>query len=145
MRLFRFQYGTRYPWNKKEQSYILGAFFWGYLVTSLLGGAMAERWGGRHVVGISLGLSGLVTGLSPLMAADSFWPIFGARFALGVLGVSFLVIDDTFDIIIVSFIHALVDNYVAFRACGSDADVNFLSNAAADAIHNIKVFISNVT
>lgn len=49
---------------------------------------MAERWGGRHVVGISLFLSGLVTGLSPLLARTSFWPIFGARFALGVLGVS---------------------------------------------------------
>lgn len=57
-------------------------------MTSLLGGVMAERWGGRHVVGISLFLSGLVTGLSPLLARDSFWPIFAARFALGVLGVS---------------------------------------------------------
>lgn len=49
---------------------------------------MAERWGGRHVVGISLFLSGLLTGLSPLLAQDSFWPIFAARFLLGVLGVS---------------------------------------------------------
>lgn len=67
-----------------------GGFFWGYLVTSLLGGVMAERWGGRHVVGISLFLSGIVTGLSPLLARDSFWPIFAARFMLGVLGVSYL-------------------------------------------------------
>lgn len=57
-------------------------------MTSLFGGFLAERWGGRHVVGISLFLSGLLTGLSPLMARDSFWPIFVARFALGVLGVS---------------------------------------------------------
>lgn len=56
-------------------------------MTSLIGGMMAERWGGRHVVGISLFLSGLLTGLSPLMARESFWPIFAARFALGVLGV----------------------------------------------------------
>lgn len=83
-----FKYGPRYPWDKNQQSYILGGFFWGYLVTSLFGGIMAERWGGRHVVGISLFLSGLLTGLSPLMATTSFWPIFIARFALGVLGVS---------------------------------------------------------
>lgn len=57
-------------------------------MTSLIGGVLAERWGGRHVVGISLFLSGVLTGLSPLMARDSFWPIFMARFALGVLGVS---------------------------------------------------------
>lgn len=49
---------------------------------------MAERWGGRHVVGISLLLSGVLTGLSPLLALTSFWPIFMARFMLGVLGVS---------------------------------------------------------
>lgn len=49
---------------------------------------MAERWGGRHVVGISLFLSGALTGLSPLLAQTSFWPIFVARFLLGVFGVS---------------------------------------------------------
>lgn len=79
-------YGQRFPWDKKEQSYILGGYFWGYLVTSLLGGVMAERWGGRHIVGISLLLSGIITGLSPIIASTSFWPIFAARFLLGVFG-----------------------------------------------------------
>jgi hypothetical protein len=31
-----------------------------YLATQIFGGMMAERWGGRHVVGISLFLSGLL-------------------------------------------------------------------------------------
>ena len=31
------QYGPRYEWDKNEQSYILGGFFWGYLLTSLFG------------------------------------------------------------------------------------------------------------
>jgi uncharacterized membrane protein HdeD (DUF308 family) len=49
---------------------------------------MAERWGGRHVVGISLFLSGVLTGVSPLLAMKNFWPLFLTRFLLGVFGVS---------------------------------------------------------
>jgi len=83
-----FQYGPRFEWSKKDQSWILGGFFYGYLTTSLFGGFLSERFGGRSVVGISLVLSGIMTGVSPLLASESIWPIFAARFILGVLGVS---------------------------------------------------------
>lgn len=77
----------RYNWSKKDQSWILGGFFYGYLVTSLIGGALAERFGGRHVVGIALLASGILTGISPLIAQDNFLPTFLVRFAIGVFGV----------------------------------------------------------
>lgn len=69
---------------------VLGGYFWGYLVTSLLGGILAERWGGRHVIGLAMFLSGIVTGLTPIVAVQSFWPVFITRVVLGILGVSFM-------------------------------------------------------
>ncbi|CAO1366144.1 unnamed protein product [Diamesa serratosioi] len=79
-------YGERFAWSKREQSLVLGAYFWGYLVTSLFGGIMAERFGGKGVVGMSMLLSGFVTGTTPYLAQDSFWFLFASRFVLGVLG-----------------------------------------------------------
>lgn len=45
---------------------------------------------GRHVIGIQLILSGIVTAATPFTATDNFWFIFATRFVLGVLGVSLL-------------------------------------------------------
>lgn len=67
---------------------ILGAYFWGYLVTPLLAGPLSEKFGGKNVIGICTFLSSIVTFLTPSMAADNFWPMFAARFTVGVLGVS---------------------------------------------------------
>lgn len=74
-------------WSKQDQSWILSGFFFGYLVTSLIGGALSERFGGRHVVGGALLVSGILTGISPLVAQDNFLPTFLVRVALGVFGV----------------------------------------------------------
>jgi MFS family permease len=66
----------------------LGGFFYGYLATSLFGGVLSERYGGRHVIGFSLLLSGIITIVSPFFAQDNFIPMFITRTLLGVLGVS---------------------------------------------------------
>ncbi|KAG5678425.1 hypothetical protein PVAND_008099 [Polypedilum vanderplanki] len=79
-------YGPRYTWSKKDQSMILGGFFYGYLATSLIGGVLSEKFGGRNVVGCSLFFSGIITFVSPFFAQDSFWPIFLTRLMLGVIG-----------------------------------------------------------
>lgn len=79
-------YGPRYAWTNKEQSILLGSFFWGYLISSLPGGVLAERFGGKSVVGYSLFLSCILTALTPLAASINFWVIFCLRFLTGVLG-----------------------------------------------------------
>lgn len=48
------QYGPRYDWTPAEQSQLLGSYFWGYLVTSLPGGLLAEWLGGRVVIGYTM-------------------------------------------------------------------------------------------
>lgn len=49
---------------------------------------LAERFGGRAVVGWSLASSALLTAGVPLAASLSFWAVFVLRFLTGVAGVS---------------------------------------------------------
>lgn len=86
--LLPFQYGPRYNWSSHDQSLILGAYFYGYLVTSLPAGVLAERFGPRNLVGSSLAASALLTALTPLAATYGMWTVVVNRAALGICGVS---------------------------------------------------------
>lgn len=66
----------------------MGAYFWGYLTTSLPAGMIAEKFGGRGVVGYALLLSGCFTALSPIAAGFGFYALYIVRFFVGVCGVS---------------------------------------------------------
>lgn len=66
---------------------MLGAYFWGYLLTTLPGGILAEFCGGRQVVGYSIGASAIVTALIPFGAHLSFWVVYALRALTGFLGV----------------------------------------------------------
>ncbi|XP_055625542.1 sialin-like [Toxorhynchites rutilus septentrionalis] len=79
-------YGPRYNWSSHDQSLILGAYFYGYLLLSLPAGVLAERFGGRNMVGVSLALSALLTALTPLAATYGLWVIVANRALLGVCG-----------------------------------------------------------
>ncbi|XP_055598417.1 sialin-like [Uranotaenia lowii] len=79
-------YGPRYNWSQHDQSIILGAYFYGYLVTSLPGGVLAEKFGGRTVVGLTHAVSALVTALTPLAANYGMWAVVINRALLGICG-----------------------------------------------------------
>ncbi|KAJ6646704.1 Sialin [Pseudolycoriella hygida] len=79
-------YGPRYNWTSTEQSYLLGAFFWGYLVTSLPGGTISEWLGGKDVVTYSMALSAIFTAIVPMFSSLSVWIIFVIRLLTGVAG-----------------------------------------------------------
>ncbi|CAG9138783.1 unnamed protein product, partial [Plutella xylostella] len=38
---------TRYHWDTKQKNHLLGCFFWGYVMTELPGGRLAEIFGAR--------------------------------------------------------------------------------------------------
>ncbi|XP_049291666.1 sialin-like [Anopheles funestus] len=78
-------YGPRYAWNQNMQSHILGAYFYGYLLTSLPAGPMAERYGPQRLIGYSFLLCALVTALFPIFAAINVWVVIVGRFLIGVL------------------------------------------------------------
>lgn len=70
---------------------LLGAYFWGYLLTSLPGGILAEWLGGKAVVGYTMGLSGVLAAFTPYSAAIGFYAVYLVRLVTGVLAVSYLV------------------------------------------------------
>lgn len=67
---------------------LLGSYFWGYLVTSLPGGMLAEWLGGKSVVGYTMAASAVVTALIPVSARFSYWLVYALRLVTGILAVS---------------------------------------------------------
>jgi len=77
-----------YVWSKTIQGYILGAFFWGYLVTQIPGGWVATKFGGKQVFGVSMLLGTLVTFITPVAAQTSYKFLIALRVILGICSVS---------------------------------------------------------
>merc|ERR1719323_2887104 len=64
-----------FAWGAKEQGWILGAFFFGYVVTQLPGGRLAEKNGGKRLYGGGILITSIFTLLTPLAATISL-PLF---------------------------------------------------------------------
>lgn len=82
------QYGVRYDWDSKIQGLMLGAYFWGYISTSIPGGLIAQKVGATRIVAITGVLSAILTILTPLAASIHYGAVIFVRFLLGFLGVS---------------------------------------------------------
>ena len=63
---------------------MLSAFFLGYASTQILGGTLADRYGGKTVLAAGVALWSLFTGLTPPAAAAGAAPLLAARVMLGV-------------------------------------------------------------
>ncbi|XP_035743008.1 putative inorganic phosphate cotransporter [Vespa mandarinia] len=59
------QSGT-YDWSVGQQSTILSAFYWGYIITHLPGGLLAERFGGKYSLGLGILSTAVTTLLTPV-------------------------------------------------------------------------------
>ena len=64
-----------FDWDAQEQGIILGAFYYGYVVTQIPGGYMAEKYGGKWLFGIGIFITAVLTLLTPI-AASSGVPVF---------------------------------------------------------------------
>merc|ERR1711962_561121 len=58
----------KFCWSTDTKQLILGAFFYGYFITQVPGGAMAERIGGKVVLGVTILLTTLGSLLTPVVA-----------------------------------------------------------------------------
>jgi len=70
-------------YDPAAQGVVLSAFFWGYLVSQLLGGWMADRFGGKLVLAFGVAVWSLATILTP-PASASFAMLLAVRVMLGV-------------------------------------------------------------
>jgi ACS family sodium-dependent inorganic phosphate cotransporter-like MFS transporter 5 len=57
----------------------LGSFFYGYVVTQIPGGRLAEIFGGKWIFGIGILITSIFTLLTPLAANWSFYALIVVR------------------------------------------------------------------
>uniref|UniRef100_T1IXH3 Sialin n=1 Tax=Strigamia maritima TaxID=126957 RepID=T1IXH3_STRMM len=72
-------YKQEFNWDTKLQGTILGAFFYGYIVTQIPGGWMATYFGGKIIFGIGVMLTALLTLLTPFAARLSVYALIAVR------------------------------------------------------------------
>lgn len=81
------QHGPRYDWSRAEQGFVLGAYFYGYLIMCAPGGYIADRFGAAKVIMISTIIGGVLTAVIPLGAMVNVWVVVVLRFVIGFTGV----------------------------------------------------------
>jgi len=57
-----------FDWGEREQGWLLGAFFYGYVLTQVPGGRLAEVYGGSRLYGVGVLVTAVFTILTPLAA-----------------------------------------------------------------------------
>ncbi|CAG0885884.1 unnamed protein product [Darwinula stevensoni] len=61
-----------FEWDSHIQGYILGAYFWGYIVTQLPGGRLSEMFSAKHLFGLGVMLNILGTVFSPIASKGGY-------------------------------------------------------------------------
>ncbi|XP_046750762.1 putative inorganic phosphate cotransporter [Diprion similis] len=56
-----------YDWDEYTQGIILSSFYWGYVVTQIPGGILADKFGGKYTLGIGILSTAIFTMLTPLV------------------------------------------------------------------------------
>jgi ACS family sodium-dependent inorganic phosphate cotransporter len=76
-------YSDRFDWNEAQKQLILGSFFWGYILTELPGGRLAELVGGHRVFGHSMFWASIITLVTPITAHMGYLAMVILRALLG--------------------------------------------------------------
>ena len=77
-----------FPYTKEQQGIILGAFYYGYVVSQVPGGMLAERFGGKWVfVGFTI-ITTVGTLLTPVAAHLHLGALIAIRCLIGIGSVS---------------------------------------------------------
>jgi ACS family sodium-dependent inorganic phosphate cotransporter len=57
-----------FSWDSTTQGFILGSFFYGYIITQIPGGFLATKYGGKRVFLAGIAATSVLTLLTPLFA-----------------------------------------------------------------------------
>jgi len=83
--------GAEFDWDKSTQGIILGSFFYGYICTQVLGGYLADKFGGKLGVVFGLGVMSLCSLMTPVMARLDPYALVVVRIFQGlVAGIAYL-------------------------------------------------------
>ncbi|KAI1297686.1 Sialin [Halotydeus destructor] len=84
------QSAGEFYWDSYTQGLILGSFFWGYIITQVPGGRLAEKFGSKKLLGFAVFFTSLLTIISPFMARWNYVAFMVTRALMGMFeGVSF--------------------------------------------------------
>ncbi|CAF1524391.1 unnamed protein product [Rotaria magnacalcarata] len=72
-----------FEWDPNKQGLVLGAFFYGYISTQIIGGNLAERFGGKWIFGGGILISSILTLLTPLAARINYKLLIAIRVIIG--------------------------------------------------------------
>jgi len=73
-----------FNWDMKTQGMVLGAFFYGYLTTQVLGGTLAQKIGGKLLMMFGVGWTAVLTLVTPVLTTYGGFPaIFVVRLLEG--------------------------------------------------------------
>ncbi|XP_055920216.1 putative inorganic phosphate cotransporter isoform X2 [Eupeodes corollae] len=59
-------HGGEYTWSEEHQGLILSSFYWGYIITHIPGGILAEKFGGKWTLCLGILSTAIFTLLTPL-------------------------------------------------------------------------------
>lgn len=72
-----------FGWSADTQSQVLAVFYYGYIITQLPGGYLAERFGSKLILGWILLSSSILCAVSPLLARFDVRALIACRFLMG--------------------------------------------------------------
>ncbi|GAB0095292.1 putative inorganic phosphate cotransporter [Sergentomyia squamirostris] len=58
--------GGEFEWSEELQGVILSAFYWGYVITHLPGGLLAEKFGGKYTLSLGIFSTAIFTLITPV-------------------------------------------------------------------------------
>lgn len=79
-----------FDWSQNTRGIILSSFFYGYITTQFAGGYVSQKIGGNLIFGVGIGMTALLTLLTPLAAKSGVGVLIAVRIIEGVFeGVTF--------------------------------------------------------
>eukprot|EP01018_Ginkgo_biloba_P034255 Gb_13176 [translate_table: standard] len=75
---------STYGWSKSFSGVVQSSFLWGYFMSPIAGGALVDRYGGKHVMACGVAIWSMATFLTPWAASHSLGMLLAIRTLLGI-------------------------------------------------------------
>lgn len=83
-------YQQDFHWDSKQKGLVLSSFFYGYICTQFIGGYLGFSYGGNKIFALGIGVTAVLTLLTPLAANYSIYLLLAVRIVEGIFeGITF--------------------------------------------------------
>ncbi|XP_019621641.1 PREDICTED: sialin-like [Branchiostoma belcheri] len=72
-------------WSPSVRGILLGAYYYGYIITQVVGGVLEQKLGGKLVYGTGMLAIAALDALGPVASRTSPWAMFAVRFIMGLV------------------------------------------------------------